>query len=250
MVARVLEQLRPLLDPMDVPIATYLAESLDERGLLMVSVEEAATELGTSAERVESVLFDLQQVDPVGVGSRGPQECLLRQLEALPADVDGVNFLRPVAQRMLADHWDSFLHARWEDIPIPAQQRSAALAFIRANLTPYPALAGWEGELVRQKGPSSPTVFSRPDMVIYEDSEGELAVEIFSMRPQWLKVSPSFKEMIRTANGSGDESWRELVERARLFIKCIGQRQQTLYRAVEALVNFEEKALREGDCHE
>jgi RNA polymerase sigma-54 factor len=245
----ILEQLRPLLEVEDILIATYLAESLDERGLLAVSVEEAAAELKVSQDRVESVLLDLQHVDPVGVGSRGPQECLLRQLDTLPADVNGLTFLKPVAQRMLADHWDSFLHARWEDIPIPAQQRTAALAFIRANLTPYPALAGWEGELARQRGPSSPTVFSRPDMVIYENSEGKLAVEIFSMRPQWLKISPSFKEMIRTTNGSGDESWREMVERARLFIKCIGQRQQTLYRAVEALVSIEEKALREGDEH-
>lgn len=243
----ILEQLRPLLDREDIPIAACLAESLDERGLLAISVEEVAAELEVGPERVESVLRDLQLVDPVGVGSRDPQECLLRQLDALPTDVGGLTYLRPVARRMLADYWDSFLHARWEDMPIPTQQRTAALAFIRANLTPYPAMAGWEGELARQRGPSSPTVFSRPDMVIYENGEGKLAVEIFAMRPQWLKVSPSFKEMIRTANGSGDESWGEMVERARLFIKCIGQRQQTLYRAVEALVSIEEKALREGD---
>jgi RNA polymerase sigma-54 factor len=86
-------------------------------------------------------------------------------------------------------------------------------------------------------------------MVIYEDNEGNLAVEIFSIRPRWLHLSPSFREMIRTANGCGDESWKEMAERARLFIKCLGQRQQTLRRAVEALVSYQEQALREGDAY-
>lgn len=243
----ILEQLRPMLDEDAIPVAAYLAESLDDRGLLAVSVDEAASELGVTPEVVESVLFEMQRVDPVGVGSRGPQECLLRQLETLPVELAGASHLQPVARRMLSEYWDSFLHARWDEIPIPVQQRTAALAYIRANLTPYPALSCWEGELARQRGPSSPTVFSRPDMVIYEDNEGKLAVEIFSMRSQWLRVSPSFREMIRTANGNGSGSWQELAERARLFIKCLGQRQQTLSRAVEALVSFEERALREGD---
>jgi RNA polymerase sigma-54 factor len=243
----VLSQLRPLLDAEDLPIASYLAESLDERGFLTATVGLAAEELGVPPGRVEAVLDKLQRVDPVGVGSRTPQECLLRQLEMLPTDTEGVDLLRPVAHRILGEYWESFLHARWDDIPIPAQQRAAAANFIRANLTPYPALASWESGSMSELGPSPPTVYTRPDMAIYLDGEGSLAVEIFSLQSRWLRLSPSFREMIRTANGDCQESWREMAERARLFIKCLGQRQQTLRRAVEALVSFQDRALREGD---
>ncbi len=243
----VLRQLRPLLDSVDLPIANYLAESLDERGFLTVTVEQAAEELGVSPEQVDTVLAQLQRVDPVGVGSRSPQECLLRQVEMLPDDADGAALLRPVAHRILGEYWDSFLHARWDDIPIPCQQRAAATAFIRANLTPYPALASWEGGAITDNGPAPSTVYTRPDMAIYLDNEGNLAVEIFSLQSRWLRLSPSFREMIRMADGDSQESWREMAERARLFIKCLGQRQQTLRRAVEALVCFQERALREGD---
>jgi len=243
----VLSQLGPQLEPAELPIANYLAESLDERGLLAISVKDTATALGVTPAAVERVLRQLQLVDPVGVGARNPQECLLRQLEALPnkPKTDG---LRPVAHRILDEYWEPFLHARWSNIPFPPQQVAAAIAFIRANLTPYPALAGWQQEVDRLRGPAEPTVYSRPDMAIYYDGENKLAVEIFSLRPRWLHLSPSFKAMIKAANGNGRDSWAEMAESAQLFIKCLGQRHQTLQRAVEALVSYQEQALREGDA--
>jgi len=245
----VMSQLRPQLEPAAIPIASYLAESLDERGFLTATIEEAATYLGVPPAFVERVLYKLQQVDPVGVGARNPQECLLRQLEALPSEREGEPLLYPVAHRILGEFWEPFLHARWGTIPIPAQQLSAAIAFIRANLTPYPALADWEGELVRRRGPAAPTHYSRPDMAIYYDGDGNLAAEIFTTSARWFRLSPAFKEALRAANGNGRDSWAEMVERARLFIKCLGQRQQTLRRAVDALVSYQEKAIREGDVY-
>ncbi len=245
----ILGQLRPQLAPAELPIAGYLAEALDERGFLAVTVEQAAAGLKVPVQQVEEVLVKLQRVDPVGVGARNPRECLLRQVEMLPAEAERVAMLQPVAHRVLAEYWEQFLHARWAEIPIPNQQLMAAVAFIRANLTPYPALAGWEGELAQRQGPSEPTVYSRPDMVIYYDGDGELAVELFGFRPRWLRLSPSFHQMIRSANGDCQDSWREMAERARLFIKCLGQREQTLRRAVELLVSYQEQAIRQGDAY-
>lgn len=245
----ILRQLSPQLDADAVAIAAYLAESLDERGFLTATVEQVADELKVTPADVEEVLHKLQLADPVGVGSRSPQECLLRQLEALPPAEECAQHLRSVAQQILGEFWESFLHGRWSEIPIPSQQVSAAVSFIRTNLTPYPALAGWEEELARRRGPVASSHYSRPDMAIYCDGDGELAVEIFSVRPSWLRLSPSFREMTRTANGPGRDSWVEMAESARLFIKCLGQRQQTLRRAVDALVRYQEKAIREGDAH-
>jgi RNA polymerase sigma-54 factor len=248
----ILSQLSPQMEPTAIPIALYLAESLDERGFLVVPVEQVASALQVTTVEVEAVLRRLQLVDPVGVGSRNPQECLLRQLEALADDGqmgEGADAgeLCEVAHRILAEFWDTFLHARWTEIPMPPHQTTAAVAFIRANLTPYPALAGWEGELSRRQGPAAPTVYTRPDMAIYLDGDGNLAVEIFSIRSNWLRISPSFREMMRLANGSCQETWAEMAERARLFIKCLGQRHQTLRRAVESLVSYQEQAIRHGD---
>jgi RNA polymerase sigma-54 factor len=249
----ILSQLGPLIARNAAPIALYLAESLDERGFLAVPVEQVAKMFQVTTAEVEAILRKLQLVDPVGVGSRNPQECLLRQMEALSGDAQrgedqNGEEVREVAHRLLAEFWDAFLHARWHEIPIPSHQTSAAVAFIRANLTPYPALADWEGELARRQGPAEPTVYTRPDMAIYFDGDGNLAVEIFSIRSNWLRISPSFREMMRLANGNGQESWAEMAERARLFIKCLGQRHQTLRRAVESLVSYQEQAIRHGDA--
>lgn len=249
----ILSQLGAQIDAKAVPIALYLAESLDERGFLAVQVEQVAKALGVPAAEVETILRKVQLVDPVGVGSRNPQECLLRQLEALSDEADVADGgegeeVRRIAHRILADFWDPFLHGRWSEIPVPANQASAAFGYIRDNLTPYPAMADWEGELARRQGPADPTVYTRPDMAIYLDGDGNLAVEIFSIRSNWLRISPSFREMMRIANGSGQEAWAEMAERARLFIKCLGQRHQTLRRAVELLVSHQEQAIRHGDA--
>lgn len=245
----ILQQLRPLLEPELIPVVTFLAECLDERGLLSATVEQVAQRFQIPPSVVERALLQMQRVDPVGIGSRSPQECLIRQLEMLPPETQNLAQLRPVAHSLLSDHWESFLHGRWDEIPLPPEECSAAVQLIRANLTPYPALADWEGALSRLQGPSSGTVYSRPDVAIYLDAEGELGIEIFSFRPHWLRLSPSFKEMISSANGSSEESWLEMAERARLFIKCLGQRHQTLHRSVEALVDYQERALREGDAY-
>jgi RNA polymerase sigma-54 factor len=248
----ILSQLGPQLEPSTIPIALYLAESLNERGFLAVPVEQVAWALQVTEAEVDEVLRKLQLVDPVGVGSRDPQECLLRQLEALAEDHqpdDGADFeeVCQVARRILEEFWDIFLHARWHEIPLPPHQVSAAVAYIRANLTPYPALADWEGELARRQGPAEPTIYTRPDMAIYFDGDGNLAVEIFSIRSNWLRISPSFREMMSLSNGNCQETWAEMAERARLFIKCLGQRHQTLRRAVELLVSYQEQAIRHGD---
>ena len=243
----VLDQLRPQLDRTSFPVAAYLVEALDSRGFLTVTLEQAAHALDLSVDVVERVLAMMQLMDPVGVGSRNPRECLLRQLEALP-DTAGVSLLRPVAHRILDEYWEEFLHARWAEIPLPADEVLEAVELIRSNLTPYPALADWEQGAARQQCPADPSHYSRPDMAIYYDGDGRLAVEIFSIRSSWLHLSPSFRQMLQSANGNRQDSWVEMAESARLLIKCLGQRQQTLQRAVEWLITYQDRAIREGDA--
>src|SRR4029079_11242002 len=67
-------------------IGEYLIGSLDERGFLDTTVDEVAGTLSVTAERVEAVLQQLQDVAPVGVGARDVPECLLLQLRRLATE--------------------------------------------------------------------------------------------------------------------------------------------------------------------
>ncbi|MGC8839473.1 MAG: hypothetical protein ACP5UM_13795, partial [Anaerolineae bacterium] len=64
-------QLRPMLEPGEEPLATFLVESLDERGFLACSLEEASIALGVGVDALERVLSKIQDLDPPGVGARG-----------------------------------------------------------------------------------------------------------------------------------------------------------------------------------
>ena len=77
------KQIAPELPAEDRSLAAHLLTSLDEDGLLTVSLLEVARYNHVSTSRVEHVQQMIQHAEPVGVGSATPQEALLVQLEVL-----------------------------------------------------------------------------------------------------------------------------------------------------------------------
>src|SRR5919201_2113 len=57
--------------------------SLDEKGYLAVKVEDVAYEMDVAVDKVRAVLRVLQAQEPVGIGARRLQECLLIQIAHL-----------------------------------------------------------------------------------------------------------------------------------------------------------------------
>jgi RNA polymerase sigma-54 factor len=79
----VLRQIAPELPVEDRPIAAHILTSLDDDGLLRLSLFEIARYHHVPMARVESVLRLIQHSEPIGVGSPNPQQALLVQLEVL-----------------------------------------------------------------------------------------------------------------------------------------------------------------------
>lgn len=64
-------------------ILNYLVFNLDENGYLTVQNIEVSEYLQVSEEEVESAIKQLQQLEPLGVGARSLEECLLLQAKVL-----------------------------------------------------------------------------------------------------------------------------------------------------------------------
>ncbi|HEV8131428.1 MAG TPA: RNA polymerase sigma-54 factor [Acidobacteriota bacterium] len=64
-------------------IACYLVGNLNEDGYLLVSLEEAAEAASSSLPQVEQAHQLVMHLDPLGVGSRDLQECLVVQIQNL-----------------------------------------------------------------------------------------------------------------------------------------------------------------------
>lgn len=91
-------RLTPFSD-VDRAIAIAIIDSIDESGYLTVSLDDILQSVNTEDEmeelveldEVECVLKRIQMFDPIGSGSRTPQECLLVQLKQFAEDTPWLN---------------------------------------------------------------------------------------------------------------------------------------------------------------
>jgi RNA polymerase sigma-54 factor len=246
-----LRQARLVLSPEDLPVAAFLVENLDERGFLRCDLDEAAALCGVERTRVESALSTIQGLEPVGVAARDARECLLIQLEHLRHD----GIAQPLAEALLRDHWEVLGDqsparvARTAGATVGEVQ--AALQFIKDNLNPYPAQADWSD--LHESPPPQAAAYPRPDVVVRLKSGSVGAgyeIELPAAQAYRLRISASYLQAAenKTAFAGQDwEQWETFYARARLFIKSVEQRWQTLHQLASHLVDYQREFLASGD---
>lgn len=249
-----LQQARLSLPDGDVIIAAHLIEGLDEHGFLCCDLDEVASTVGVERERVERVLSTVQSLEPAGIAARDARQCLLIQMAHLRGD--GVEY--PLAERLIEDHWEMLgkysLSSVAKEVGVCTDDVREALCFISENLNPYPAHASWVS--LHESPPENPAVCPKPDVIIRESgvTEGEYEIEFPKVRRHRLRVSRAYGQAmdeLGTGSGPADgqrwERWRAFEARARLFVKSIEQRWQTLHELLDCLVDFQRDFLVHGE---
>ncbi|MBM3918881.1 MAG: RNA polymerase factor sigma-54 [Sphingomonadales bacterium] len=245
------EQLRLLtLSETEQLIGQQIIGSLDHDGYLRRAVTSVADDLAFSHnlmvadEEVESMLRRIQQFDPAGIGARDLRECLLLQLERLPAK-EAVEHARAILGRYFDEytrkHYDKI--ARGLELSDEHLRRAHRVIL---HLNPRPGNA---------KPTSDKTQQVIPDFVVtYE--EGRLVVRLNARNAPELRVSSQYKDMFRDYEKSTkkDKNMREAVafvkqkiDSARWFIDAIKQRQHTLLSSMEVIVELQDAFFRTGD---
>jgi RNA polymerase sigma-54 factor len=246
----VLRQIAPELSPQDRSIAAHILTSLDEDGLLRLQVIEIARYHHVPISRVEQVLRLIQHAEPVGVGSRSPQEALLIQLEVLAET-------RPVpelAVQAVQDGMDLLSRRQYVELGrklgVTTARAKEIAQFISENLNPYPARAHW-GDIHHSPEPAQ-DVYSIPDVVIsrFNDTpHSPLVVEVISPLIAGLRINPLFRQALTMAPAEKTEQWQKDLEQAQLLIKCIQQRNHTIVRLMQRLVIIQREFIIKGDAH-
>ncbi len=241
------EQLAPALTLEEQPIARYMVERLDDAGYLREHPAEIALYLSRPLEQVRAVLHKLQQTEPVGVGARDPQECLLIQIQHMERVLDQWH---PLAIDLVRDGWDALGQG---DFPGAAEATGCtleevydALAYLQEHTHPRPGDLFWND--TRHPGRANRARLREPDIVIRRHIDPiteveKLVVELYAPSASWLRVNPLFRQM---ADGS---EWSALAHQASLFIKCIAQRNQTMNRMLRHLVDRQRAFILHGDRH-
>jgi RNA polymerase sigma-54 factor len=239
------------LDEKQRMIGEQLIGSIDNDGYIRRDLEAIVNDLAfsqnidTTLEEVESILHRIQQFDPPGIAARTLQECLLLQLDRKDHDNEAVNN----AIKILDEYFEEFTKKHYDKIQkrldISDEQLKDAVKVI-TKLTPKPGDSA-SGDIRTQ--------FLIPDFIL-TNNNGKLELTLNSRNAPELKISRSYAEMLDTYDKSDkkDKGIRETVafvkqklDSAKWFIDAIKQRQQTLLKTMNAIVQFQYEFFLEGD---
>jgi len=244
----VFRQIAPELDIEDRPIAAHLLTRLDDDGLLSSGIQEIIRYFHVPPSRVERVLSIIKRANPVGVGSRTPQEALQAQVAVLAESIYIPEYTNDIilhGMNKLSRHQIAELA---HELNASTRKIQEAVRFISENLNPFPSRAHW-GD-IRQPSRVALQVYRKPDIIINylnNDEKNPLVVEIIMPIYGTLRVNPLFRRAIREVDTEKKTAWRNDLEKASLLVKCIQQRNHTMQRLMQRVVAIQREAIIRGE---
>ncbi len=238
------------LSERDRNIATFIIGSLDEDGYLRRDldslVDDLAFRAGVECERedVERMLKVVQSLDPAGVGARDLRECLLLQLRAMKPTADV-----KLATDILNKDFDSFAGKHYAKIMqsrgISEQQMRAALKVIlRLNPSPGGSISDSYEDVTEQ---------IVPDFVLKDDN-GMASFVMPRFNIPEIRINKKYAAMLENARGGSDREKKEAasfvkekMDSAKWFIEALKQRQNTLSKTMQAIIDFQRPFFESGD---
>jgi RNA polymerase sigma-54 factor len=223
------------------PLSTAAQEiigNIDDDGYLRASLEELAEASGAPVTVVEQALALVQSFDPVGVGARDLQECLLIQVRAL--DLQG-----SVAEQIIRSHLTDLEKRKYQQIAkalnITQQDVMEASSFIIHELEPKPG----------RPYSSADTQYVVPDVYVIK-IEDRYVIQLNDEGFPRVRINPYYRRML-SQKDQVDKTTREYIEdrlrSAQWLIKGMEQRNKTIYRVAESIVKFQQDFLENGITH-
>ncbi len=232
-------------------VAQQILGSLDDDGYLRRPINALVDDLAfsqninTTEAEVEHLLEIIQNFDPAGVGARSLQECLLLQLKRKDISQKSIK----VAIGIVRDYLDEFTKKHYDKLEkslnINSEELKEAIQEI-LRLNPKP------GNSYADNNKQLQVI---PDFIITKN-DNYLLLTLNSKNAPELRVSRSYQEMFQTYDKASqkDKKMKEAVQfvkqkldSAKWFIDAIKQRQQTLIKTMNAIMNFQYDYFLTGD---
>ena len=206
----------------DESIAEEIIWNLDENGYFTLDAILIADRLNVSSEKVEEILFLVQKLNPPGIGARNLKECLILQIPEKKYENH---------RMVLSEHFEDFVNHKYEKIVdalgIHNEELHKIINDIK-RLNPYPG----EGKL---KGHNDSVI---PDLIItLENNKWKISVN-----DSWvsnISLNTKYLEAIKNKKSSKETKkyLSQKFDSATWLIQAIEQRQSTLTRVMEEIIN-------------
>ncbi|MCB0327234.1 MAG: RNA polymerase factor sigma-54 [Bdellovibrionales bacterium] len=213
-------------------IGNEIIGNLDESGYFKGSLYDIASRLKVSDHKVHKVLEHIQRFDPVGVGARNLQECLLLQIRHLEQN--------HLVSRIILHHMLELEKRQYKKIAksLNASQEEIieAVKFIQ-KLDPKPGRQFYDESMQ----------YITPDIYVYMVNDEPVIAQNEDGLPK-LRVSNYYQSFLRgeKVNEQTKEYIQDKLRSAIWLIRSIHQRQRTIYKVTESIVKIQREFLDKG----
>jgi RNA polymerase sigma-54 factor len=245
--------LRELTEKQEL-LAIYLLGNIDDDGYLRRKLEAIVDDLAftqniqATEEELHEVLRIIQDFDPIGVGARDLQECLLLQIENKNLELPEI----ALARKILKYYFLEFTKKHYEKIITrlninETKLRLAMDEILKLNPKPGSSYSDPQNKNIQH---------IVPDFVL-ENDDGELQLSLNARNVPELRISQTYSEMLESYHINRNQQTREQKEAvtfvkqkldsAKWFIDAIRQRQNTLMLTMNAIISYQREYFKEGD---
>lgn len=233
-------------------IIEYLIGSLDDDGLLRKDTASISDELAiynniyATDDEIETMIAMLQEFTPAGIGARDLKECLTIQIgrmRATPATM--------LMYDIVTKCYDDFISNRWQNIcrtlSISEDTAHEIRNEIRRRLNPKPGAAMGDAE-------GRSLMHITPDIIVSVDDTQHITFEINHGNMPTLHVSDDDERLIADMQHNNTQAAKEAlaftqqyVDKAKIFIEAIRQREETMARTMTAIIHRQRRFFLTGD---
>ena len=219
-----IDQLKDLnLNENEKEVAEEIIWNTNEKGYLDTDLILIADRFELLENEVEPILYKVQRLNPLGIGSRSLEECLMIQLE---------NETGTLSHKIVNKYFDDFMHKRYEKIQeklsCTKDELHEAVDHI-SHLSPHPG----EGYLDRFQ-----TVF--PDVIVREDGDDWVITTNDGGLPE-LRISQAYESQMNDDKLKNDAKRfiKDKMDLANWFIEAIHQRRVTMVNVMRLIIKFQ-----------
>jgi RNA polymerase sigma-54 factor len=218
-------------------IGGAIVGNLDDDGYLVASVEEIAAMGDWPVADVERALQHVQTFDPIGVAARDLQECLWLQIRQLGLEGTPTEKIVTEHLRLLQNH----------QVPEIARRLGMSIDDLKEHI-----------EIIRNLDPKPGSRYNPqqsqyviPDVYVVKVEDQYVAALNEEGLPQ-LRISPTYRRLLDKSAGTVQENkeTRDYVKdkfRSALWlIKSVDQRQKTIQKVANSIINFQREFLDHG----
>ncbi len=228
------------LSERDQALTLWLVDSINDDGYLTVSLEALIEEIPSAPDldisELHTALRLIQNLDPIGVGARNVNECLLLQLESLPPITPYLDLAK-----LIVKHYLAALGAR-------------DFAKLRKMLTCDEVALKNAQELIKRLNPRPGSAFSFigtenyiQHEVIIKKVKGVWVASLNEAAIPKLKINQLYANILKDPLNSSSQYLQSQMQEAKWMIKNIQQRFSTILRVSQAITDRQRSFLEHGE---